>query len=33
MAAIALANQFATNFEKYAAGVQPEIREAGPKYS
>ena len=31
MAAIALANQFATNFEKYAAGVQPEIREAGPK--
>jgi phosphoenolpyruvate carboxykinase (ATP) len=31
IAASALANQFATNFEKYAAGVQPEIREAGPK--
>lgn len=31
MAAIGLANQFAANFEKYAAGVQPEIREAGPK--
>jgi phosphoenolpyruvate carboxykinase (ATP) len=30
-AAVSLAQQFAKNFEKYAAGVQPEIREAGPK--
>ncbi len=29
--AINLAKQFAANFEKYAAGVQPEILEAGPK--
>jgi phosphoenolpyruvate carboxykinase (ATP) len=30
-AAIALAKKFVANFEKYAEGVQPEVREAGPK--
>jgi phosphoenolpyruvate carboxykinase (ATP) len=30
-AAVSLAKEFARNFEKYAAGVQAEVREAGPK--